>query len=137
MLQNIWVQEERKVIVSVDSYDNGVLRGRFTSHQRGEVCFRSLTQFLIQMEELLDDCQLPQSYTAPRSFADLLMPSEPEPDEERKTDTLATFELRVLFRQHSSWQGLVVWLDKKAEQSFRSVLELVMLLDSALRNMEP
>jgi len=48
----------------------------------------------------------------------------------------ATFELKILFRQHTSWQGTVVWREKKTEHSFRSVLELVLLLDSALRELE-
>ena len=45
----------------------------------------------------------------------------------------ATFEMRVLFRQHASWQGELLWLEKNTRQSFRSVLELITLMDSALR----
>ena len=45
---------------------------------------------------------------------------------------LATFIVKVLFRQHSSWQGSVVWQEEKCEEPFRSVLELVLLLESAL-----
>ena len=46
---------------------------------------------------------------------------------------LATFRLRILFRQNSSWQGFVSWVEGRQEESFRSTLELLMLLDSALR----
>ena len=49
---------------------------------------------------------------------------------------LATFELKILFRQHASWQGTIVWKEGRQEQSFRSVLELVHLMDSALRATE-
>ena len=45
----------------------------------------------------------------------------------------ATFEMRILFRQHASWQGELLWLEKNTRQYFRSVLELITLLDSALR----
>ena len=47
--------------------------------------------------------------------------------------TAATFELRILFRQHASWQGELLWLERSDRQSFRSVLELITLMDSALR----
>ena len=32
-----------------------------------------------------------------------------------------------------NWQGSVTWVEGKREQSFRSVLELILLIDSALR----
>ncbi|MCI9007510.1 MAG: hypothetical protein HFI13_05295 [Lachnospiraceae bacterium] len=44
----------------------------------------------------------------------------------------ATFLIRVQYRQHSSWQGEVVWVDQQKKEYFRSALELVKLLDSAL-----
>ncbi len=44
--------------------------------------------------------------------------------------------MRILFRQHTSWQGVAVWMEKKLERKFRSVLELIMLMDSALRREE-
>jgi len=48
----------------------------------------------------------------------------------------ATFEMQIIFRQHTSWQGVITWLEEKMEQSFRSVLELILLMDSALRKAE-
>lgn len=33
--------------------------------------------------------------------------------------------LRVLFRQNTSWHGSVAWVEGKCEESFRSVLELL------------
>ena len=46
---------------------------------------------------------------------------------------LCTFAVRILFRQNASWQGSVIWLEEKREESFRSALELVLLMDSALK----
>ena len=45
---------------------------------------------------------------------------------------VATFAVRVLFRQNASWQGSVVWLEGKKEEKFRSALELFNLMGSAL-----
>ena len=42
-----------------------------------------------------------------------------------------TFSLRILFRRNASWQGSLAWDSR--EEPFRSVLELLFLLDAALR----
>ena len=36
-----------------------------------------------------------------------------------------------MFRQNASWQGNVTWVEKGIEESFRSALELIMLMDSS------
>lgn len=45
---------------------------------------------------------------------------------------LATFVVHVKSKQHSTWQGEVVWAEKNGKRSFRSALELLKLMDSAL-----
>ncbi len=137
MIQKIWVSDNRKVTICVDDYNNGVLRGRFYNAYHDVNTFESLPQFLIRMETLLEENQIPQAYTSHRTFSSILQPDEDGalPVQQRK-GAKATFELQVLFRQHSSWQGVIIWKDRNIEQSFRSVLELVVLMDSALRDME-
>ncbi|MDR2089751.1 MAG: hypothetical protein LBP73_10405 [Clostridiales Family XIII bacterium] len=44
--------------------------------------------------------------------------------------TLGTFVIRILNRQNATWQGVVTRVDKKEEQPFRSLLELIKLIDS-------
>ena len=44
----------------------------------------------------------------------------------------ATFVINVLYRQNASWQGTINWLNEGKTQSFRSTLELIRLMDSAL-----
>jgi len=134
-MQQLWIHENRRHIVCVDSYDDGVLRGCFFTPHQEVLQFSSLSQFLLKMEELLDQLQSPQAYTTPRRFSDML-PEIVVPTETVPRGAKATFELKILFRQHTSWQGTVVWREKKTEHSFRSVLELVLLLDSALRELE-
>ena len=43
-----------------------------------------------------------------------------------------TFIVKILYRQHSTWQGTVTWVDEQREQNFRSALELLKLIDGAL-----
>ena len=40
--------------------------------------------------------------------------------------------MKVIFRQTASWQCTVLWLEANREESFRSVLEFALLLNSAL-----
>lgn len=48
----------------------------------------------------------------------------------------ATFIIRVQYRQHSSWQGEIVWVDGGRRRCFESVLELIRLIDKALEETE-
>lgn len=137
VIQQLWVNEKRKTVVCVDSYEDGILRGRFYSAYQEAVTFDSLSQFLVRMESMLEENRAPQAYTTSRTFSTMLQPDDRAAEStEIHHGARATFELQILFRQHSSWQGLIVWQDKKIEQSFRSVLELVFLMDSALRSLE-
>lgn len=130
--------EYRTTIVCVDSYDNDVLAGRFynPSLSEGET-FQSLTQFLVKMNQALDVINLPQAFSAARAFAP---PSRGKtgssPQTEAQEGALATFAVRVIFRQNASWQGSVTWLEEGREQSFRSALELILLINSALDGTE-
>ena len=44
----------------------------------------------------------------------------------------ATFIVQVMYRQNSSWQGKLVWADENKTVYFRSVLELIKLMDSVI-----
>ena len=129
-----WGEEYWTVQVCVDDYEAGVLNGRFYHPMRpeGEV-FRSLSQYLLKMGLLFEEMAWPPADTQLRTFADSPAPMREESGRPRKEPgLLATFRVRVLFRQHASWQGAVTWQEKQAEQPFRSVLEWVLLMDSAL-----
>lgn len=134
MIQTVWAGENRRLTVCIDSYENSVMKGRILNANQEIEPFESLVQFLLGVETFLEAPQMPQSYTSLRRFADLIPMTEgTSVSNYVGKGAKATFELQVLFRQHSSWQGVVIWRERKMEQSFRSVLELVMLMDSALR----
>ena len=48
------------------------------------------------------------------------------------TGKKGTFVVQVLYRQNATWQGTVRWLDTNKTQPFRSVLELLSLMQEAL-----
>ena len=43
-----------------------------------------------------------------------------------------TFVVKILNKQHSTWQGSVHWVEENVTQKFRSALELLKLIDGAL-----
>lgn len=44
----------------------------------------------------------------------------------------ATFIVEVKSQENHSWQGKVTWVDEKKSKNFRSALELMKIVDSAL-----
>ena len=126
--------EYRTTMVCVDSYDEGIPVGRlFNPQYKKPAPFHSLTEFLRQMEDLMNDLRFPQPFTELRTFG----PAAPRPPREESSNTapegrLATFAVKVIFRQNASWQGSVLWINQSREESFRSALELIFLLDGAL-----
>ena len=133
MTGKAWGNAYRNTIVCVDSYENSVLTGRlYNPYLESGKEFGSLMQFLQEMERTLDDMAFPQSFTAVRTFAPVPKPAQAAPETERQAGKLATFSVRILFRQNASWQGSVTWMEGGMEQSFRSALELAFLMDNAL-----
>ena len=47
-----------------------------------------------------------------------------------------SFLVRVQFRQNASWQGTVQWLEEKRTCNFRSLLELLLLIQETLDKTE-
>lgn len=58
-------------------------------------------------------------------------------DEKNAAPPKAVFVVRIHFRRNSTWQGTITWTDSKRTQNFRSALELIRLMDSALRDQQP
>lgn len=122
------------IMVCVDTYENDVLSGRFYNpHKKDGIVFQSLTQFLKKVAQDLDNLNLPQSFTQARTFAPgEKMVCRKAPQGKVQQGAMATFALQVRFRQNTSWQGSILWVEEKLEYTFRSVLELILLMDSAL-----
>lgn len=112
-------------------------------YEEKPIVFSSLFQAVNQMEELYDACVSPEASARLRSFSGKIPKRPPSaPKEIWEDGTLktllacrgakATFWIRVLYRQHTSWQGEVTWVERQKKEYFRSALELLGLIDSAL-----
>ena len=49
----------------------------------------------------------------------------------------STFLIRIYFKQHANWQGTIQWLESNKTVPFRSVLELISLLNEAVDKSSP
>jgi hypothetical protein len=124
---------KRTIMVYVDSYINDVPVGRIKNAADNEVrSFQSLIQLLMMIERGLNASKFPQAFEKLRTFGAGGGCTAVE-DTARTHGENATFAIRILFRQNASWQGSVFWAEGEQEESFRSVLELIFLMDSALK----
>lgn len=138
MTERIRGEEYRTTLVCIDSYEQGVPQGRFYNpYMTEEKSFHSMTHFLQEMDRTLDTMDFPKAFTTTRTFAPIPPQAAGPPGNETRTGQKATFNVRILFRQNASWQGSITWLEGKREQSFRSVLELILLMGSALEAPQP
>ena len=133
------VPEDMKTsIIRIYSYRDKNPVGTFYNAFYGEeIAFGNLTRLLLLMEDMMDTMDCPQASVRSRRFVDTPKPLErasikeqllPRPDQE----VIATFKVKVLFRQGASWQGKLSWTEQTQETAFRSALEFVKLMDSAL-----
>lgn len=101
-------------LIRVDSSDDGCMKGVFDSvGMAGPSRFNSLSSLIIMIDNLLDQQE------------EALQPSIRQID----PSFVATLEVDVLFRQNHSWQGVVRWDSGQKHATFKSVLELLMIIE--------
>ena len=125
--------------VCIDEYCDGIIRGRiYNNYLEEPLTFQNVMQMLKKMDAMFDAFEYPQKTVETRSFFETEKQEEmlqtvlmnPSPQDARGKK--ATFHVKVVFRKNATWQGNVTWIDENKEESFRSVLELLMLFESAL-----
>ncbi|MBQ9922126.1 MAG: hypothetical protein IJO52_08060 [Clostridia bacterium] len=133
MKTQMFCDPAKMYVICVDSYEDKILEGRIYNVLRdSSVPFKSAVDMLVKLEMLLDDAKLVQSYSVKRVFTPNMASGSLVQTGSVEDGKLATFSLKLLFRQNASWQGSVLWCDGNSEESFRSVLELLLLMDNAL-----
>lgn len=130
-----------KVSVSVTKQWSCDFSGYYcTAFKEEAIPFASFADLVVLLEQQFDCHCLPQTEFELRRFGtDHRKPATPsEPPKEAEvylehTSAIkARFILHVLYRQHGSWQGQITWSEKAQTESFRSVMELLSLTNSAL-----
>lgn len=101
--------------IFADSDEGGEIRGKISGGLLASpMTFSSLSRMVLLLEEQLD-------------VGGAELPTRPEAN-----STPADFELDILFRQNYSWQGRLRMPQIGKEVTFRSVLELLILMETAL-----
>ncbi|WP_300766371.1 hypothetical protein [uncultured Acetatifactor sp.] len=118
--KNMLPCQSREAFVTVTSYRGGIMDG-YLRHPRleGKINIQSLSQLMMTLNSLLDleDC--------PGQPLPLVMADDSEAH-------MAIFRIQILFREHYTWQGKLVWQDADKETVFHSCIELMQLIDEIL-----
>lgn len=132
-------REMKTTLIKVYSYNNKCMQGTISNpFFKNEMIFENVMQLIAMVERISDSLFFPQKAMELRHFTDTAAPQENDTFDfvtaADFTDQLpiATFELEIIFRQNASWQGNIVYAEKGLSSSFRSVLELLSLMDSVL-----
>ncbi|MCI6466742.1 MAG: hypothetical protein MSA90_14915 [Faecalicatena sp.] len=130
------------VVLCIDTYTQGMTKGRiYHAYNKEPKEVSSLEEMILYMEDFFNQINFPFPGTEERTFRAVKKKEEQRErmikvmeDEEllEKHGDIGTFIIRVQQRQHSSWQGMVTWVDENETVSFRSALELIKLIDKAI-----
>lgn len=126
--------------ICIDSHCDGEMSGRlYHCYTKEAITFTNVWQMLKQLDALYDAISFPQSSTETRYFIEPEKTVNSKPEKVRSQQEIvefrgeeATFVVYVRYRQNSTWQGEVTWIEKSGMQYFTSTLEFVKLLDNAL-----
>ena len=129
--------------VCVDAWAGGEVTGRlYHCYSRQPEPIGRISDVLDSIDRLCDRLNYPARTQQPRHFG----PEKPRPQTTQKKvepqmtreelaknkGKMATFVVHVMYRQHSTWQGSVTWAETGEKANFRSALELIKLMDSAV-----
>ena len=119
-------------IIEIVSYEHKNPRGTLKNPYFGqELFFNSATELLLAIDEMLNSLNYPQAAMASRRFRAFPVRIDWE-RRKRREPPLAVFQLNVIFRQNASWQGTLTWVEQSKQISFRSVFEMLKLIDSVM-----
>ena len=113
--------QSREAVVTVQAYHNGIMDG-YLQHPRLEKREKvySLSQIVLLLNSLLD---LEDSMGSPLPLVH---------QDCNGLESIAVFRIQILFREHYTWQGRLVWQDEEKETVFHSCIELLQLIDEIL-----
>lgn len=126
--------------ICIDSVEDGEMTGKiYHCYSEEAIAFSNIIRMIETVEEFFDCLQFPQAATQTRSFHRKESVQGQKLEKKLEQEQIlqmrgqkGTFLLNVKYRQNSTWQGSVTWVDEQREQYFRSALELLKLIDGAL-----
>ncbi len=130
------------VVLCINGSNEGDLSGEFYhSYSTESVPFSGIGQMVLRMEKLYDYLRFPYPGTNSRSFGKEKKLTRMTEERKKimsddallsKHGDIGTFIVRVQHRQNSSWQGRITWMEEDKTVQFRSVWEMIKLIESAV-----
>lgn len=115
--------QSREAVVTIQKYHNGIMDG-YLQHPRltGREKVQSISQMVLLLNSLLDmeDCPNPSLSLVPLN------------EDRNKEEKATVFRIQILFREHYTWQGRLIWQETNQEIVFHSAIELIQLIDEIL-----
>lgn len=127
--------------ICIDHTSYGEISGRmFHCYSIEPIVFANVVELMKKAEEFFDAISFPQASTKSRTFLakDELKPQQSlnkvldQADVVQKKGLLGTFITIVKFRQNSTWQGELLWVENNEKGCFTNSLDFVKLVDNAL-----
>lgn len=130
------------VILCIDQAQKGQLQGRFYhAYTKEAEVFSTIEEAIFGLERFYDSLNFPHPTTDNRTFIKEERHTKFRQERTRimkdeellnRHGDLGTFIVRVQHRQNSSWQGRITWMDEDKTVYFRSMWEMLKLIDSAV-----
>ncbi len=106
---------------------NGILFHESVSYG---ICFGSVLELILNIDQILDDVGSPKQTLQMRCFSGII-PSGfaiKRYNGEFRKGNAETFRVCVQYRYHAGWQGTVSWQNEDRKETFESDLELLRLI---------
>ena len=124
----------RKAVVCLDDYQSKIPQGRICYPGIEQaICFEGVMELMQGMEYIQELMGIAKTGVEYRTFGTVDHAAQKmTPVEMNAKGKMATFLLHIVGRNSCSWQVTIYWMEAEKEENFRSVLELLWLLNSAL-----
>lgn len=136
--------------ICIDRSEDGDYAGNaWDQYHTDPTPFANMMELIRHIEKFFDELDFPQRSTVPRSFSEdqsapVRIPLHRRAERVKVMDNLedkrgnqGTFIVQIKYRQNATWQGQVVWAEKNRKMYFRSALELLHLIDTAMSEDNP
>lgn len=138
----------KRAVFAIDGQNGAMCSGRlFEDGGRPPMAFQDIHAAALGLERACEADRSPFPSVRKRHFTEdrVLwdgMPGDPSARRSFMRDIeaagtrgdLGTFLVCVQHRENGSWQGYVTWMEQNKTVNFRSVWEMVQLIDEAVRN---
>ncbi len=144
MSGGIYIGVPNGVMLCIDQMlDHERFRGRlYHRYHDGAIEINSSFEMVQVMEELFNEIQFPRPSVKDRSFVSTDSAGSYRKEEKErvmsdrdmltKHGDLGSFIIKVQQRQAGTWQGRVTWVERNQTVRFRSILELIKLMESGI-----